>query len=113
MRTLKSGFASLLLLLVLSCNKTSTVTVNVQQQSAGQAAIASDSIAVLMVNTSNKNDFKLGVTSSSGTVIFTNVHKASYNVSAQSHWNGSGILSDSANINVRGGKSVSVNLLLR
>lgn len=104
-------FIAFLLLLACSCNKTSTVTVNVQQQSAGQPVKVSVNLAVLLLNISNRNDFKIATTSSAGAAVFNDVHAASYVVSAQI-WDGSKVLTDSAFIEVKNGKSVEAGLLL-
>jgi hypothetical protein len=97
-----------------SCNKTSTVTVNVEQQAPGQAAIVSDSVVVLLVNTSNRNDFNIRTTSSQGVAIFDDVKSGSYSVSSEV-WNpitAKGLY-DTAYIQLQSGRNQTVNLLLQ
>ncbi len=99
-------------LLVSSCKKTGTITVTVKKQSIGQPIEIADAVTVLMVNTSDSLKFDLELSSAQGVAIFHNVENANYKISSQK-WDGTKELYDQKIVEVKDGKSITVDLLLQ
>ena len=96
----------------LSCKKSGILTVNVERQSTGQPIVIADSVTVLVKNTANNSKFYLGLTSNDGVAIFNQVDNGNYEVSSQV-WDGSKGLTDIETLEIKNGKSVTIDLLLQ